>query len=1094
MSGNRSVSSVNLNQNMIKNRAANPAVFSRAQSFFNSGGKIQYYITYDPVDFYQIFAEVNDDGERHQILINLDDRSKIIHDQCDCGTFVSKFGSCKHVIATLLKVHDDQVHNKLVIHSNGNEEEGLIDELLAAYEAKLTAEFNHEMYTKDVMLYPKLVVKSLDEVHLEVSIGNHRPYVVRDIYKLASDIWNENVVSYGKELQFKHSILHFDERSRPLAKFICEVVKEYDIYAKQLTTLGPIKSTRSIILTPAWLDTFYDLYQRQTISCDVEDLSSELMALYPYEPKLEFRLTQEKDDYYLSHNLGPFKLVTGQKYTYIICEREAYRCGLQFINQLLPILKTIIQSPHFELRMSEAAMGKFLSLVMPKIEPYVRDISLNTLYEKFKIYPLTVKFYLDSLKRGNIGLSVQFCYGETVIQANDPHSFEQSTTVLRDASKEAKILAVIEQYLFHKTSDGSYALSDEEGIYSFIHEGITELRQLGEVYASDTFKAIKIKEPKSFSVGIHLKNDWLSLSFEDLEFGPSEYKKILASYRQNKKYFRLKDGSFINLKNEYVDTLASFVDDLNLNDSQLDEEEILLPKYRALYLDQLTKMSQSLYVERDASFNDMIEEFKHVDETDYNVPTELQPILRDYQKTGYRWLKTLSKYQMGGILADDMGLGKTLQVISVLLSEKDNPTKPSLIVAPSSLVYNWESEIHKFAPTLTTQIIHGDPATRKQLIAECNQYDILITSYDLIRRDIESYQTSYRFRYCILDEAHYIKNHTTLSAKAVKKINSEVRFALTGTPIENSLSDLWSIFDFILPGYFGTYSQFKKKYEVPVMRQQNLNLLSRIHQQVAPFILRRLKKEVLKELPEKIETNMYCEMDKTQQNLYYAMVYEMKEEMNQEIQVQGIERSRIKILALLMRLRQICCDPSLYLENYKGESAKLKLCLELVDECISSGHKVLIFSQFTSMLDILSRELKTKQIEHLILTGSTKSSERLKLTEQFNTDDTPVFLISLKAGGTGLNLTGADVVIHYDPWWNMSAQNQATDRAHRLGQEKTVQVFKLFVKNTIEEKIERLQQRKRDLTEAIVQEGETFINQLSSEELTALFESDDNFN
>ena len=447
---------------------------------------------------------------------------------------------------------------------------------------------------------------------------------------------------------------------------------------------------------------------------------------------------------------------------------------------------------------------------------------------------------------------------------------------------------------------------------------------------------------------------------------------------------------------------------------------------------------------------------------------------------------------MGGILADDMGLGKTLQVISVLLSEKGQSNKSSLIVAPSSLIYNWESEIHKFAPGLTTMIIHGDPATRRQLIQDSSNVDIVITSYDLIRRDVESYQ-SQSFRYCILDEAHYIKNHTTLIAKAVKKVNSEIRFALTGTPIENSLSDLWSIFDFILPGYFGTYAQFRKKYEVPIMKQQNLNLLSRIHQQVAPFILRRLKKDVLKELPEKIETSMYCEMDKTQRDLYHAMVYEMKEEMNQEIQEQGIERSRIKILALLMRLRQICCDPSLYLENYKGESAKLKLCLELVDECISTGHKVLIFSQFTSMLDILSKELTAKEIKHLMLTGSTKTNERLALTEQFNSDDTPVFLISLKAGGTGLNLTGADVVIHYDPWWNMSAQNQATDRAHRLGQEKTVQVFKLFVKNTIEEKIERLQQRKRDLTEAIVQEGETFITQLSSEELTALFETDDNF-
>ena len=257
---------MNLNQTMIKNRAANPAVFSRAQSFYNSGGKIQYYVTYDPVDLYQIFAEVEDDNELHHILINLDEKSKVIHDQCDCGTFLSNFGSCKHVIATLLKVYDDQVRNKLVIHSTGDEEEGLMDELLAAYESQLTTEMNYEMYTKDVMIYPKLIMKSQQEASVEVSVGIHRPYVVRDIYKLASDIWNENVVSYGKELQFKHAIQHFDEGSRPFASFICEIVKEYDIYAKQLPLLGPVKSTRTLILTPSWFDRFYDLYQRQTIA------------------------------------------------------------------------------------------------------------------------------------------------------------------------------------------------------------------------------------------------------------------------------------------------------------------------------------------------------------------------------------------------------------------------------------------------------------------------------------------------------------------------------------------------------------------------------------------------------------------------------------------------------------------------------------------------------------------------------------------------------------------------------------------------------------------------------------------------------------
>ncbi len=802
---------------------------------------------------------------------------------------------------------------------------------------------------------------------------------------------------------------------------------------------------------------------------------------------------------------------------------------------MVPLLEKMQQISGCELRMSESHMGRFLSLVLPKVKPYLRETAIEALYEQFKVYPLSFVFYLDSEKRGAISLRVQFKYGDTLIQAHAP-STEEHHQILRDAIREAQMLVWLENYRFELKSDGSYLLKDEEAIYTFLQEGIQELTKLGELYASDTFKGIKIKEPKSLSVGIRLENNWLNVNFEELEFEASDYKRILSAYRlqkkyfrlkdgsflnlQNdyietlasfvddlnltdykrilsayrlqKKYFRLKDGSFLNLQNDYIETLASFVDDLNLKDSELGEVEVQVPKYRALYLDQLIRHHDTLNAVRDSSFKAMIREFNQVEDADFEVPESLKKILRRYQKTGYRWLKTLAKYQMGGILADDMGLGKTLQVISVLLSEQGQSTKPSLIVAPSSLIYNWKSEIEKFAPTLSISVVNGEPLTRQQLIEECLKYDIVITSYDLMRRDIEHYE-KLEFHYCILDEAHFIKNHLTQNAKSVKRIRSEVRFALTGTPIENSLSDLWSIFDFILPGYFGSYAQFKKRYETPIMKNHQLNLLNRIHQQVAPFILRRLKKDVLKELPEKIETNVYCEMDQVQKDLYFATLYQMKQEVRQDIHTVGLERSRIKILSLLMRLRQLCCHPSLYIENYHGQSTKMNLCLQLVKDCIASGHKVLIFSQFTSMLELLGRELKGEEIDYLTLTGATKTSDRLALTESFNQGEIPVFLISLKAGGTGLNLTGADVVIHYDPWWNMSAQNQATDRAHRLGQEKTVQVFKLMVKDTIEERIQVLQERKRDLTDAVVKEGETFINRLSNEEITALFETSDEF-
>lgn len=1083
------MNSVNLNLNSIKNQAANPAVFSRAQSFYNNGAVIKYYITYDKEDLYQVFAEIEDDDQTYHVHLSLDEKSKLTHDQCDCGGFHTKFGSCKHVVALLLHLYDDQIRNKLNIHTSLEDEEEIIVSLLNSYEQQLASSLTHELYPNEVVIYPKLMISENQWVALEVTMGVSRPYIIKDIYKLASDIVNENMISYGKELQFKHTVLQFEPQSRPLASFICKRVEEYHSY---LESFGyPLPQSRQLVLTPASLDEFFDLYARKTIECNIEYFMCETLTLHPQSPPIEFQLEQDGQQYFLRHNLGEYQIVQGQQFTYLVLEHEMYRCDSKFVQNMIPLLEKMQQVSGCEFRMSESHMGRFLSLVLPKVKPYLRETAIEALYEQFKVYPLSFVFYLDSEKRGAISLRVQFKYGDTLIPAHAP-SIEEHHQILRDAIREAQMLVWLENYRFELKSDGSYLLKDEEAIYTFLQEGIQELTKLGELYASDAFKGIKIKEPKSLSVGIRLETNWLNVNFEELEFEASDYKRILSAYRLQKKYFRLKDGSFLNLQNDYIETLASFVDDLNLKDSELGKVEVQVPKYRALYLDQLIRQHDTLNAVRDSSFKAMIREFNQVEDADFEVPESLKKILRRYQKTGYRWLKTLAKYQMGGILADDMGLGKTLQVISVLLSEQGQSTKPSLIVAPSSLIYNWKSEIEKFAPTLSISVVNGEPFTRQQLIEDCLKYDIVITSYDLMRRDIEHYE-KLEFYYYILDEAHFIKNHLTQNAKSVKRIRSEVRFALTGTPIENSLSDLWSIFDFILPGYFGSYAQFKKRYETPIMKNHQLNLLNRIHQQVAPFILRRLKKDVLKELPEKIETNVYCEMDQVQKDLYFATLYQMKQEVRQDIHTVGLERSRIKILSLLMRLRQLCCHPSLYIENYHGQSTKMNLCLQLVKDCIASGHKVLIFSQFTSMLELLGRELKAEEIDYLTLTGATKTSDRLALTESFNQGQIPVFLISLKAGGTGLNLTGADVVIHYDPWWNMSAQNQATDRAHRLGQEKTVQVFKLMVKDTIEERIQVLQERKRDLTDAIVKEGETFINHLSNEEITALFEASDEF-
>lgn len=446
-------------------------------------------------------------------------------------------------------------------------------------------------------------------------------------------------------------------------------------------------------------------------------------------------------------------------------------------------------------------------------------------------------------------------------------------------------------------------------------------------------------------------------------------------------------------------------------------------------------------------------------------------------------MKTLGHFGFGGILADEMGLGKTLQMIAVLLDQKQEG-HTSLVVCPASLVYNWKAEFKKFAPEMKAETITGSQGERKKLISNWRAYDVLITSYDLLKRDIDLYDDK-KFFYEILDEAQYIKTHTTANAKACKVIQADRRVALTGTPIENNLSELWSIFDFLMPGFLYSYETFKNQFETIIVKDQDQDASRHLKQMISPFILRRKKMDVLTELPDKIEETIKVRFEDKQQKLYDSQVLKMSKQLS-ETSDESFGRNKIQILAELMRIRQICCEPGLLFENYEGESAKRQACLEMIRNAIEEGHKILLFSQFTSMLEILEKELNKEEISCYKITGQTKKEDRLKLVEQFNANDIPVFLISLKAGGTGLNLTGADIVIHYDPWWNLAAQNQATDRAHRIGQDKIVSVYKIIAEGTIEEKIVELQDKKSELAETILSGEIANISSMSKEELLAL--------
>lgn len=514
-------------------------------------------------------------------------------------------------------------------------------------------------------------------------------------------------------------------------------------------------------------------------------------------------------------------------------------------------------------------------------------------------------------------------------------------------------------------------------------------------------------------------------------------------------------------------------------------ESSLIKLVRILSLeDELinNKLSQSLRVNKDANVERLKTEMTSMGRSiDITFPEEVKDILREYQKSGYYWLNFLYRNNFGGILADDMGLGKTLQSLAFIRKIREfNKELPSLVICPTSLTHNWAREIEKFFPSMKYVIIAGKPKDREELLKNYKDYDIIITSYALLRNDMDMYIDK-EFEVVIVDEAQYIKNKEAKITKYVKLLNSKIKVALTGTPIENSVSDLWSIFDFIMPGMLGDYQYFIEKYSKP----ENYNELAK---RISYFVLRRKKEDVLKELPRKIEQNIFVPLSPEQSEIYEKMIKEVRMNILKQVGELGFEKSKIHILSALTKLRQICNHPYLISEEYRNiRSGKMELLMDLLDDAIQGGHKVLVFSQFVEMLKIIKEEFDNLGIKYSYLDGSTKN--RQKVIDEFNTnDDIKVFLISLKAGGFGINLTSADIVILYDPWWNPMIEKQAMDRAHRIGQTKTVNVYKLISENTIEEKILSLQESKRQIFSSVIEASSSVLSSMTWDEVKSLLE------
>ena len=577
------------------------------------------------------------------------------------------------------------------------------------------------------------------------------------------------------------------------------------------------------------------------------------------------------------------------------------------------------------------------------------------------------------------------------------------------------------------------------------------------------------------------RNSNLGVNLEIEGVDKSEYDRIFKSYKDNYKYHLMPNGSYIDLRDNDLEKVFKIIDILGLFD---DLEKIKIPNNKSMFLENILQDEEMSFINGKKYVDNVIKKYDKLNK-DIEVPQNLNASLRDYQIEGFEFLKTLSNYNFGGILADEMGLGKTIQTITFLLSAKN---KQSIVITPTALIYNWKSEFEKFAPDLKVGVVYSNKEKRLKTLQKYKDYDVILTTYTTYKNDMEEYK-NLKFDYLIIDEAQNIKNPDSVITHAIKNINAKSKFALTGTPIENNLLELWSIFDFIMPGYLFDRDTFIVKYYRRFM--DNKELSTEFKNLIKPFILRRLKKDVLKELPAKIEKVIEVELPKSQQKIYSIYNNKVIDLIEKKIRDDEFFNGKIEILSYITKLRQIALDPSVVLDNYHGESGKIDALIEILNQANDEGHKILVFSQFTSVLNNIKRRLEIEGLKYCYLDGTLSQKKRSEEVNKFNESDIPIFLISLKAGGTGLNLQSADIVIHFDPWWNPSVEAQASDRAHRIGQKNIVEVIKLIAKDTVEEKVIKLQNEKKQLINKILDNNSLDINnifELSKDEILRLFE------
>lgn len=939
-----------------------------------------------------------------------------------------------------------------------------VTRLIQSYREKERLVYQQDALNGTVELVPQLKI-SYGKVYVEFKIGVKKKYVLKNTQVFANSLRHREFVSYGKELQFYHTLEAFEPGSRPLAEFLLREAQMREMARSGWEYYG--NKGRYVEINSGNADDFFAALGQREFLMDMEYGSREKWRVVFEDYHPELIIQGQEDGVTVQTERIPF--IYGKAYAYQWRGGFVFRTPLKDVQEVMPFWEHLNNFKYEEFFVGKTELPAFCQELLPVLERHYQ-VERQEFEEDAYLPPKPeYELYLDAPDRQTVTCELFAVYGEKKYNVYAKPMILDNRAEWEELKTRQKVQGWFSNVDPQKKQ--MVIVGDEEKLYYLLAEGMEALSEVGDVYVSDELKSMEVRQSPPISVGVSLKGDFLELTLESPEMPLSELVEILSAYQRKRKFFRLKNGDFLSMEEDGLAVLTRMQEGVGISAADWQSGNVRLPKYRALYLDGELRERHGFHATKNKDFRALIRNMKTVEDNDFEVPPSLERVMREYQKQGFLWLKTLKNNGFGGILADDMGLGKTLQVIAFLLSEKEEgagATHFALIVCPASLVYNWKSEIERFAPTLSAVTVTGTAEERKALIENAGEEEILITSYDLLRRDLPHYGQCH-FGYEVIDEAQYIKNYTTKAAKAVKEIRADFKAALTGTPIENRLSELWSIFDYLMPGFLFSYQRFREEFEIPIVAARQEEEAECLRRMIRPFVLRRLKHDVLKDLPAKLEEAVYAGMEGEQKQLYHAHVQRLKLMLEGQSE-EEFATQKIQMLSELTRLRQLCCDPALVYEDYHGESAKLVMCMELMQNAIEGGHKILLFSQFTTMLSAIQQQMQKMHIPFLSLTGATKKERRTELVEQFQTGDVPVFCISLKAGGTGLNLTAADIVIHYDPWWNVAVQNQATDRAHRIGQKNPVTVYKLIAKGTIEENILKLQEKKSRLAEQLLGE------------------------